>query len=45
MTHEKATEIIVKDKGVHFDPTLVDIFLSLSDEFESVSKQFKAQYE
>jgi putative two-component system response regulator len=45
MTHEKAVEIITDDKGVRFDPALIDIFLSVSDEFEKVSMQFKAQYE
>ena len=31
-THEKAVEIINNDKGTHFDPQLVDIFMSVSDE-------------
>jgi response regulator RpfG family c-di-GMP phosphodiesterase len=45
MTHEKAVEIILKDKGTHFDPTLVEIFLSESAEFKDVSTQFKIQYD
>jgi len=45
MSHEKAVEIIVSDKGIRFDPNLVDIFLSLSDEFKKVSAQFKIQYQ
>ena len=32
-THEDAVEIIQKDSGSHFDPGLVEMFLSVSDEF------------
>jgi putative two-component system response regulator len=45
MTHEEAVEIIVRDKGIRFDPVLIEIFLSVSDEFKKLSTQFKAQYE
>ena len=36
-THEQAVEIIKKDSGRHFDPDLVTLFLSVSDEFSQVS--------
>jgi putative two-component system response regulator len=45
MSHEEAVEIILKDKGVHFDPELVEIFISVSGEFKEAAAQFKAQYE
>ena len=35
-THEKAVEIIKKDSGIHFDPTVVNAFLELSDQFNKV---------
>jgi len=38
-THAQAVEIIKKDSGTHFDPSLVELFLSVSNEFEQVSKQ------
>lgn len=33
-SHEKAMEIIIKDRGVFFDPELTDIFVSISDKIE-----------
>jgi putative two-component system response regulator len=37
-THEEAAEIIVQGKGTHFDPTLVDLFLSVSDQFRQIAQ-------
>ncbi len=39
MTHEEAIDIIAKDSGTHFDPALVDIFLSISDRFKVIAKE------
>jgi putative two-component system response regulator len=36
-THEEAEAIIAQGKGTHFDPALVNIFLSVSDEFRQIS--------
>ncbi|MGL1931995.1 MAG: CHASE2 domain-containing protein [Desulfotalea sp.] len=36
--HHKAKRIIVGGKGAHFDPTLVDIFLELEDEFQQTKQ-------
>ncbi|MCM1023920.1 MAG: response regulator [Prevotella sp.] len=33
-SHEKAMEIIIKDREVFFDPELTDIFVSISDKIE-----------
>ena len=39
MTHEQAVALIVKGKGTHFDPAVVDAFLSVSRSFEEVSSE------
>jgi putative two-component system response regulator len=44
MTHDKAVEIIINDKGIRFDPVLVEIFLSVTGEFEEAATKFRAQY-
>jgi putative two-component system response regulator len=38
-THEEASEIISQGKGTHFDPVLVDVFISVADKFQNISKQ------
>jgi putative two-component system response regulator len=38
-THEEAMRVITRGKGTHFDPTLVDLFISASDQFQKISKQ------
>lgn len=35
-THEKASEVLIKDSGSHFDPEVVKIFLRLQDKFDSI---------
>lgn len=35
-SHEEAVEIIKKESGQHFDPTLVDIFLKFNEEFNKI---------
>lgn len=35
-THEKSVEIISKEKGKSFDPELVDLFLSVHQEFDEI---------
>jgi HD-GYP domain-containing protein (c-di-GMP phosphodiesterase class II) len=41
LSHEQAYELIVKDKGKHFDPDVVDAFLSKEDVFRSIAEKFK----
>ena len=43
-THEEAVEIIANDRGKHFDPDLVDIFLSVSDKFSKVAMVNNLEY-
>jgi len=39
--HEDAVKIILEEKGTHFDPDLVDIFIGISDKFKEVANSFK----
>ena len=34
LTHEEAVSIITGDRGKHFDPVLVDLFITVSDKFK-----------
>lgn len=43
MTHEEAVEVIKNDSGTHFDPMLVELFLSVADEFDEVSRQMNLE--
>jgi putative two-component system response regulator len=38
-THEKAMGIISQGKGSHFDPVLVDLFITVADKFQNISKE------
>jgi putative two-component system response regulator len=35
-THKETVEIIQNDSGSHFDPAIVDVFITVADAFESV---------
>ncbi len=39
-SHEKAVEIIKQEKGRHFDPKLVDVFLSCERQFNSIARRY-----
>ena len=40
LTHEEAIRIIVKDKGTHFDPDIVDAFLTVSEKFRNIAREY-----
>ena len=40
-TPEQACEIIINDRGEHFDPDVVDAFLATEDEFARIRSEFK----
>ncbi len=40
MSHEKVVQIIMDGRGKHFDPDVVDAFLSLSDDFQAIATRF-----
>jgi len=39
-SHEKAKDIIIKGRGHHFDPNIVDAFLALEDDFIAIAKKY-----
>jgi response regulator RpfG family c-di-GMP phosphodiesterase len=39
-SHETACDIIVAEKGEHFDPDIVDIFFEIHDQFRDIRKRF-----
>lgn len=39
---EEAVAIITAEKGQHFDPELVEVFLRLQREFALIAQKFKA---
>ncbi len=40
MPHEKAVAIIAQGKGTHFDPDIVEAFLTLQQQFHEIAKRF-----
>ena len=40
MSHDRAVQIISEGRGTHFDPDIVDAFLSLADEFSAIARRF-----
>ncbi|GHT90492.1 two-component system response regulator [Betaproteobacteria bacterium] len=41
LSHEAASEIIVKGRGSHFDPVLIDIFVKIQNQFQAVAERLK----
>ncbi|MBW1826239.1 MAG: hypothetical protein JRI78_04365, partial [Deltaproteobacteria bacterium] len=39
ISHEKAKEIIINEKGKHFDPDVVDSFLAREDDFKMICEK------
>lgn len=44
-THAVARGIIIEGSGTHFDPTIVDAFLQIPNEFIAVHNEFSAELE
>ncbi|MDR1702122.1 MAG: response regulator [Sporomusaceae bacterium] len=44
VSHQEAVDIILADKGKHFDPELVDIFLSVADEFHEITMFYQQNH-
>lgn len=42
MSHQQATEIIVADRGTHFDPAIVDAFLEIIEEVNTVRARLQS---
>ena len=43
-SHAEAVDTIAHEKGKHFDPSLVDLFLSIADKFSEVSMYNELEY-
>ena len=43
MSHADARAIIVKDRGTHFDPEVVDAFVAIENQFQSVGDAVEGQ--
>lgn len=41
LSHDEAVEVIREGRGNHFDPTVVDAFLELAEEFRSMADSFR----
>ncbi len=44
-THEKAVEIITMGRDKHFDPTMVDAFLLIQDDFRAIALKYEDSHE
>jgi putative two-component system response regulator len=42
--HEKAVEYITQQRGKHFDPELVDVFIELEQQFRDIARQFTDEH-
>ncbi|MDK9718546.1 MAG: HD domain-containing protein, partial [Trichlorobacter sp.] len=40
MPHDKAVSIIIEGRGSHFDPDMVDAFLSIADECKAIADRY-----
>ena len=40
MSHDKAISIIEEGKGSHFDPFMVDAFLTIQDEIKAIASRY-----
>lgn len=40
-SHEKSLEIILSEKGTHFDPVLIDCFIAVEQAFSLIAKIYK----
>ena len=39
--HEQSVQLIVAERGGHFDPDVVDAMLAVADEFDAIAQRFK----
>jgi putative two-component system response regulator len=40
VSHDEAVKIIIESKGSQFDPTVVDAFLAVKDDFRQVALRY-----
>ena len=39
--HDEAVEIIAEGSGTHFEPVIVDVFLSIESTFKEIASKYK----
>ncbi len=39
-THQRAVEIILRGRGSHFDPAMVDVFMDIQEDFRQIALRF-----
>ena len=39
--HDESIQLITAERGLHFDPDIIDAMLSISDEFDAIAQRFK----
>jgi putative two-component system response regulator len=44
MSHEQAFKIITDGRGTHFDPDIVDAFLSIAEDFRAIERRFSDEH-
>ena len=45
MTHDEAVDTIIKGRGTHFCPEILDIFSGISEEFRNIALEHQDEYE
>lgn len=40
MSHQEAVDLIMKESGTHFDPGLIEVFITVAPVFEGIHRQF-----
>ena len=40
LSHEDAVNIIIQEKGSQFDPTIVDAFLAVKEDFRQIAQRY-----
>ncbi len=38
--HEKAVKLILENKGIHFDPDMVEAFIEIENTFKTIAQEF-----
>jgi putative two-component system response regulator len=40
LSHDKAVQIMIKERGTHFDADMLDAFVDIQEEFRAIARQF-----
>ena len=43
-SHEAAVSMIVKSRGIQFDPDMIDVFLTITDQYQKIAEEFSYTY-